>query len=79
MCDKGEGEKRRDNSSFVNLVSRFDKKKDRDKDTCIGIHSPGSFSTDTSHGFDHALIWYDSDNNRVILYGQGTDSCGDGR
>jgi len=56
MCDKGEGEKRRDNSSFVKLVLRFDKKKDRVKVTCIYIHSAGSFSTDTSQGVDHALI-----------------------
>ena len=68
MCDKGEGEKRRDGASFVKLVSRFDKKNDRIKVTCIGIQSASNFSTDAAQGVDHALITYDSDDNRIMLY-----------
>ena len=37
MRDKVDGEKRRDGASCVNLVSRFDKKNDWVKVTCIGI------------------------------------------
>jgi len=76
MHDKGEGEKMKDSASFVKLVSRFDKKNDRIKVTCISIHSAGNFSTDTSQGVNHVLIPYDSDDDRIILYGQGTDAGG---
>jgi len=37
MCDNGEGERRRYGASFVKLASRFDKKHDRVKLTCIGM------------------------------------------
>ena len=78
MCDKEEGEKRRDGPRFVKLVSRLDKKNEWVKVNCIGIYSAGNFSTDAAQGFDHALIPYDSNDNRTMLYGQGIDAGGSG-
>ena len=37
MCDKGEGEKKRNGASFVKLVPWFDVKTNKIKLTCIGI------------------------------------------
>ena len=78
ICDKGNVEKRRDDVSFVKLVSRYDKKNDWLKFTCISIQSASNFSTDIAQGVDHALIPYNSDDNRIILYGQGVDAGGGG-
>ena len=60
-------------------MSRFDKKNDRFKVTCIGIQSAGNFSTDSAQRVDHVMIPYESDDNRIMLYGQGIDAGGGGR
>ena len=55
MCDKGEGEKKRNGVNFVKLVPRFDMKTNKIRVTCIGIQSAGNFSIDAAEGVDHAL------------------------
>ena len=46
--------------------------------TCIGIQSTGNLSVDAAQGVDHALIPYDTENNRLKLSVQGTDADGGG-
>ena len=46
--------------------------------TCIGIQSAGNLSVDAAQGVDHALIPYDTENNRLKLSVQGTDAGGGG-
>ena len=67
MCDKGEGEKRRDDASCLKLVSRFNKDKERVKGACIGIQSAGDFSIDVAQGVDYGLKLYDSSNHIIIM------------
>ena len=78
MCDKGEGDKKRNGASFVKLVPRFDVKKNKVKVTCIGIHSAGNFSVDAAEGVDHALKPYDHDREPLKISVQGTDAGGGG-
>ena len=78
MCDKGEGEKKRNGASFVKLVPRFDKTTNKIKVTCIGIQSAGNFSVDAAEGVDHALKPYDHDNQLLQFEVQGTDAGGGG-
>ena len=59
MCDKGEGQKKRNGASFIKLVPRFDMKTDKIKVTCIGIQSAGNSSIDAAEGVDHVLKPYD--------------------
>ena len=78
MCDKGEGEKKRNGASFVKLVPRFDVKTDKIKVTCIGIQSAGNFSVDAAEGVDHAMKPYDHEEETLQFSVQGTDAGGGG-
>ena len=48
MCNKGEGDKKRNGARFVKLVARFDAKKDKVRVTCISIQSTDNFSVETA-------------------------------
>ena len=78
MCDKGEGEKKRNGASFVKLVPRFDVKTNKIKVTCIGIQSAGNFSVDAAEGIDHAMKPYDHEEETLQYSVQGTDAGGGG-
>ena len=68
LCDKGEGESKRDGASFVKLVARWSSYLNHIHVLCIGIHGAGNTSISGAAGVNHALKPYDIDDNNKVQF-----------
>ena len=78
MCDKGDGDKKRDGASFVKLLARYYTIQERVLVRSFGIESDGKSSIDAAEAIDHALKLYDCLGYRVCLANHGTYAGGGG-
>ena len=78
MCDKGDGDRKRDGASFVKLLARYCTLQARVLVRSFGIESAGNSSIDAAEAIDHALKQYDCLGCRILLANHGTDAGGGG-
>ena len=65
MCDKGDGNGKREGTSFIKLLARFSKEWEKVGVTSIGIEGAGNITHSRSNGIDHSLTLFDSPDKRI--------------
>ena len=78
LADKGDWRGSRDGTNFVKLISKISHERDEVDIMCIGISSAGNDSKSAAENISYILEGYDSENKKIIILNQGSDTGGGG-
>ena len=78
LADKGDGRGNRNGANFVKLIGKYNHDRDEVDMTCIGIDSAGNDSKSAAENISYTLQKYDSEEKKIVLSNQGTDTGGGG-